>query len=142
MAIHRRFAKNGPPNRYVFNGGEVELYASTVALGIDGVFETPVAQVVDHFEDDAPAADDWIERGPIRELVINFEADEDTAAAGLVVEESNGGVTVDEDTLSVPVLANVNYSNVLELRAKYFRFRETNGGTAQTTHSLRVSGRR
>ena len=119
---------------------EVLLYETATALAGGGTFGTAAGGVGQ--ADRSPAVEnDFIERGHLRELVIYAKADVAGALPSLFVEESGDGSTVDHTAFTVIVLAGKAVLYLVAITAKYFRVRYTNGGGAQSTFVMRVTGR-
>ncbi len=118
-------------------GGELLLYETSTVLTNGADFNIAFAGT---FPKDTPAADDFIPRGAVRELLVTIEASHDSAASGVKIEESMDGTNVHKTT-SYSLAAGVPVEQKVEMSHRYFRFEYTNGGTTNTTFECRIIGR-
>lgn len=118
-------------------GGVLLLYDSTTVITNGGTFKTPRAMTFRH---DTPAADDWIQRGQVNEVLVTIEASHASATSGVKIEESMDATNVHKTT-SYTLAAGVPVEQKVEMSHKFFRFAYTNGGTTNTTFICRVSAR-
>lgn len=118
----------------------VTVYRSSDLLDGDAVFNTPRAGAFA-----VPvAADDWIEWGGYRYVIVSAFTDAASAASGCVIEHSMNGTDVhltdaltDEDG-NLTVGASKSVSGIVDKKLRYWRFSWTNGSGAQTEFEVEV----
>ena len=119
-------------------GGELLLYETSTVLANGVSFNTPFAGTFLH---DTVTADAWIPRGSVRELLVVIEANQNSAAGGVKVEESMDGSAMHKTT-SYDLALGVPVEQKFEMSHRYFRFEYTNGGVTNTVFECRVIGRK
>ena len=91
------------------------------------------------------AAEDWIRRGNVREVVMAAYTDEDADNDGVLIEESMDGTSVHKSSIIVATGTDADdqeVSDVVELSHRYWRFRWQNGTTNQGEFNCDVIARR
>lgn len=137
MVTHLRYAKAGPPQRYMLAGGRVVTHETSVPLAIDGVFDTPLSSVRDSLSDAPVASGDMVARGDANSLTIDILADEASVAEGVVVQEYDiEGVEVGDPVYAEALVANTRLLATIPLSAHSFSLSVTNGASVQTEFSL------
>ncbi len=142
MAILEKLAASGPVDRHIRDGGEALCYETSALLGNAGLFNTPDSSLLENLDGVAPAADDWIRRGSIGEILLTALADEVSGTNGVVIQESMDGANpIVPNLFQGTTVADALLSQLQIITAPFFRVSYLNAATPQTSFFLRVVGR-